>query len=254
LADEITLEILKRGYILAQFSRVEIVPDTSHFARDTGLYRVYPQCDYGAISAWAWGYHRCVDALQTWPEVDASRIAVVGHSRGGKTTLLAGATDERIALTVANGSGCGGAGCFRWQGPESETLERIVTTFPHWFSPGLASYSGKEETLPFDQHSLQALIAPRALLSTVALEDLWANPTGTWQTYVAAREVYRFLGAEKNLGFKSRRGEHPMTVADWMVFLEFIDFHFIAKPLFSPFDVNPFPDLAPCQSWRAPAG
>jgi len=166
VTDAVAAEVLRRGNILAQFNRVEIVPDVYRSERTSGLYRVYPDACYGALAAWAWGYHRCVDALVSMDFVDASRIAVVGHSRGGKAVLLAGATDERIALTCANNSGAGGAGCFRRQGPQSETLVDLIRAIPYWFGPRLKEFVNKEEELPFDQHFLKSLIAPRCLLTT----------------------------------------------------------------------------------------
>jgi hypothetical protein len=250
-ADPIVCEVIGRGCVLAQFNRVEIVPDNLCSERSTGLYRVYPEGNYGALSAWAWGYHRCVDFLHTLPFVDAQRIAVTGHSRGGKTVLLAGATDERIALTAPNNSGCGGAGCFRWQGPQSETLADILRVFPYWFSPRLKEFIGKEAILPFDQHSLKALVAPRALLSTEALGDLWANPEGTWQTHLAAREVYRFLGAEDRIGIWYRVGGHDHGEVDWKALLDFADWQWRGKTTTTRFDRCPFDNLPRPFSWSA---
>ena len=252
VTDEIALAVLGRGYILAQFNRVEIVPDVRGGGRQAGLYAVYPDGTFGALAAWAWGYHRCVDFLATLPFVDAAKIAVVGHSRGGKAALLAGATDERIALTAPNDSGCGGAGCFRHAGPRSETLADILRSFPYWFSPGLAEYVGREDQLPFDQHSLKALVAPRALLSTEALGDLWANPTGAWQSHRAACEAYRFLGRPGRIGIWYRPGEHRHSLADWEAALDFADWQFRGKVPSRRFDDNPFPDLPPAHTWSAP--
>jgi len=253
-ADEIAVEALRRGNIAAHFNRCEIVPDMYNSERTSGLYRVYPDGHYGALAAWAWGYHRCVDVLQALEFVDPARIAVIGHSRGGKTALLAGATDERIALTCANNSGCGGAGCFRWQGPESETLERILRSVPYWFGPNLKEFIGKEHLLPFDQHCLKALVAPRPLLTNEALGDLWANPSGTWQTHAAAREVYRFLKVPDKIGLWCRDGGHDLGYADWMAFFDFIDWHFRGKPPGPDrfYDRNPFPDLSRAYSWAMP--
>jgi dienelactone hydrolase len=251
--DAIAGEVLGRGAILAQFNRVEIVPDVKGSGRVSGLYRVYPEAGFGALAAWAWGYHRCVDALVTMSFVDASRIAVVGHSRGGKTSLLAGATDERIALTCANDSGAGGAGCYRWQGPKSETLADLIRSFPYWFSPQLKAFVNRETDLPFDQHDLKALVAPRPLLTTEALGDLWANPDGTWQTHLAAREVYRFLGAGERLGIWFREGGHEHGEADWRAFLDFMDWQLCGKNPACRFDSNPHPGLPSAFSWTAPA-
>lgn len=252
VTDELTVEILRRGFILAQFSRTAVVPDLYHSDRDTGLYRAYPDRTFGALAAWAWGYHRCVDFLVTLDVVDAQGIAVVGHSRGGKTALLAGATDERIALTAPNGSGSGGAGCYRWQGPESETLADSIRMIPYWFGPRLKEYVGKESQLPFDQHFLKALVAPRALLSTEGLDDLWSNPSGTWQTHLAAREVYRFLNASDRIGIWYREGGHDHGAADWHVFLDFMGWQLRGrKPEYS-FATNPYPDLPRAFAWSAP--
>ena len=252
VTDEITLAVLQRGYILAEFNRTEIVPDNGRSERTTGLYRACPDGDYGALAAWAWGYHRCMDFLLTLPCVDADRIAAAGHSRGGKTVLLAGATDERIALTAPNNSGACGAGCFRRQGPGSETLGDSIRGFPYWFGPRLKEFDGKEDSLPFDQHSLKALVAPRALLTTEALGDLWANPSGTWQTHLAAREAYRFLGAEERIGIWYRPGPHCHGAEDWAALLDFADWHFRGLKPARRFNESPFAADPPAFSWSAP--
>ncbi|MBU4429242.1 MAG: acetylxylan esterase, partial [Verrucomicrobia bacterium] len=220
--------------------------------RTSGLYQVYPETCYGALAAWAWGYHRCVDVLIGLNFVDASRIAVVGHSRGGKTVLLAGATDERIALTCANNSGSGGAGCYRWQGPKSETLADTIRMIPYWFGPRLKEFVNRETELPFDQHCLKSLIAPRALLTTEALGDLWANPTGTWQTHLAAKEIYRFLGEEERIGIWYRDGDHNHGLADWRVFLDYLEWQLCGRVPQCRFDRNPYPDMPRAFSWSAP--
>jgi hypothetical protein len=250
--DEVVEAVLGRGYILAQFNRVELAPDVYSAARTSGLYTVCRDGVYGALAAWAWGYHRCVDALLQLGIVDAERIAIVGHSRGGKTALLAGATDERIALTSANNSGAGGAGCYRRQGPNSETLADNVNRLGYWYGPRLRDYVGREGELPFDQHYLKALVAPRALLTTEALGDLWANPTGTALTHAAAREAWRFLDAEENLGIWYREGGHNHGLADWNALLDFADWRLRGVRPPCAFDANPFPGLAPAHAWSAP--
>lgn len=251
--DEITREVLQRGYILAEFNRTEIVPDNGDGSRNTGLYLAYPGQNFGALSAWAWGYHRCIDYLVTREDVRPDQIAITGHSRGGKAALLAGATDERIALTVPNNSGCGGAGSYRWQGPGCETLHTILRAVPYWFGSELAAYIDREAALPFDSHSFQALVAPRALLITEAQDDPWANPSGAQQAYRAAREVYKFLGVEDQIGFRLREGEHAHTLADWQVCLDFADWKFRGKTPKGSFDTNPYSDLPPAFTWSAPS-
>src|SRR5687767_13619006 len=124
---EIREAVAKRGYMLAEFDRTEIAPDKN--VRDIGAYPHYPEHDWRALSAWAWGFHRVVDYLLTRDDVDPKHIAVTGHSRGGKASLLAGATDERIGLTNPNNSGCGGAGCYRFQPKDAEDIARITKNF-----------------------------------------------------------------------------------------------------------------------------
>jgi hypothetical protein len=124
--------------------------------------------------------------------------------------------------------------------------------FPYWYSPRLSEFIDREQDLPFDQHSLKALVAPRALLSTEALGDLWANPSGTYQTYLAAREAYRFLGSEERIGIWYREGGHDHGIADWKAFLDFADLQFRGIAPDSRFDVNPFPDMPSAFSWSAP--
>lgn len=252
LTDEVMNEVVGRGYVLASFNRTEIVPDINLPEGNTGLYKVWPDRDFGALAAWAWGYHRVVDFLETLEYADASQIAVVGHSRGGKTSLLAGATDDRIALTASNDSGCGGAGCFRWQGEDCEKIADIVRAFPCWFADRFIEYAGHDGELPFDQHALKALVAPRAQLSTEALGDLWANPSGTLQTHTAAREVYRFLGCPERIGIHFREGGHAHSLDDWRTLLDFADLQFRGIETETDFAMNPFPDMPPAYSWTAP--
>ncbi|MEI6520903.1 MAG: hypothetical protein WCO98_12825 [bacterium] len=239
-SDEVSAEIIRRGNIFAQFNRVEIAHDNYNSNRDSGIYSVYPEGNYGALSAWAWGYHRCVDVLEKMSFADSSKIGIVGHSRGGKAALLAGATDDRIAVTSPNNSGCGGAGSYKYQGPESETITNIMQAVPYWFNPDFKDYIGRENELPFDQHFLKALIAPRPLLTTEALDDLWANPTGTWQTHTAAKEAYKFLNAPKQIGIFFRKGGHNHGIDDWCVFLDFMDWQLYGKVLTINFNNNPF--------------
>lgn len=239
VSNEIANEVLGRGYALAEFNRCEVAPDRP--GRETGIYLACPDGDYGALAAWAWGFHRVIDFLVTLPCIDRERIAVTGHSRGGKAALLAGATDERVALTAPNNSGCGGAGSFKHQAEQSEDIAAITRNFPFWFTPRFARFAGRQERLPFDQHFLKALVAPRALLTTEALGDLWANPRGTRVTHAAAREVYRLFEAEDRLGIHFRDGGHEHKFEDWCVLLDFADRVLLGKPPRESRDFDPDP-------------
>jgi hypothetical protein len=166
LVEQIALE---SGFAWALFDRTEIAPDNKNAAREEGpLYKAYPDKTFGALAAWAWGYSRVVDALEIIGITDPDCIAFTGHSRGGKTALLAGALDPRARIVNPNNSGAGGSGCYRVRmrgtyqdGDEkrSETLRDLLKSFPFWFGPQMQHYTESEEHLPFDQHFLKALVA-----------------------------------------------------------------------------------------------
>jgi hypothetical protein len=237
-------EIVGRGYAVATFYCGDIQPDRPDVRE--GMRATLPQADgkrdlaeTGTIMWWAWGIHRAVDYLTTDNAINPSQIAVVGHSRLGKTALLAGAFDDRIALTVANQAGCGGSGPSRHSDPKAETVARINDKFPHWFCDNFKAFVADTSKLPFDQHSLVALCAPRPVLFTAAADDLWANPSGQFAVLRAATPVYKLLGVEgleaetmpepgaplidSRLGYWIRPGKHAMSPADWKTYMDFAD-------------------------------
>ena len=250
LSDDIVKQALGRGYALAEFDRTLIAPDKKDVR--TGIYEAYPDWDPSALAAWAWGFSRVIDYVETLPNIDKSKIIATGHSRGGKAVLLAGAMDERIALTVPNNSGCGGAGCYRFQADKSEDIAAITKNFPHWFHPRFRDFIGKVDQLPIDQHHLKALVAPRALLTTEALGDLWANPQGTQLTHAAARHVYDFLGAPDRIGIYFREGKHEHNADDWVVLMDFADKTLRGKPTDRDFSKLAFPGAPEAFKWSAP--
>lgn len=236
--DEIRRMYLDNGFIIAEFNRAALAEDTFRDDdRTRGLYPVYPDLKFGMIAAWAWGYHRCVDMLLTMGEVDPDHICITGHSRGGKATLLAGATDDRISFTQASGSGMFGCGCFRytqWEEPEREVQDHhsedvgnffhvgVTYSIAHWVGPDMEQYIGHEEDCPADLHFLKAAIAPRWLLESGSVEDIWSNPRGSYQTFRAAREAYRVLGVPERIASEYRYGPHGHLREDFRTFLDFI--------------------------------
>jgi len=247
--------LLRNGYMFVEYVRTDLDPDAP--ATVGPAQGAYPDRDWGTIAVWAWGAMRLVDYLSTLDDVDTERIVCTGHSRGGKAALLATALDERIAVVVANGSGAGGAGSYRVQGAKSESLDAITDPkrFAYWFHPRLRTFAGREDRLPFDQHFLAALVAPRSLLLTEASGDLWSNPLGTQHVYSAAREVYEFLGAEAKVGLHARTGGHDQRVEDWEALLDFAELQLSdrAPPASRRFDRLLFPTAEKAFEWSAPA-
>jgi hypothetical protein len=218
-------EPLGRGYAIATFNYQQAGADRPDF-RKTGFFPAYPDCDWGDLAAWSWAMSRCVDYLETQPFADKTKFIALGHSRLGKTALVAGAFDERFALTAPAGSGCGGTGAYRFNGKGrggKEGLEDATRNFPQWFGPRLHEFAGQVEKLPFDQHWLIALIAPRLFIAADGLDDSATNSKALAQAYSAARPVYEFLGVPDHIGVNFRPGLHMLAAADWEAILDFSD-------------------------------
>ena len=240
-----------RGYAYAEFIVPEIAADNGDTARESGIYQLFgDDIDCGGLMAWAWGFHRTIDALEEVDRIDMEKIVVTGHSRYGKAALVAGAFDERIAVTAPSHSGCAGTAPFRFIYGNSEQLQNIAGAFPYWFRPGFGEFSDQVDKLPVDQHLLRALVAPRAQISTEGTEDAWANPQGAQLTYLAAKEVYKFLGADDKITIRTRQVGHIPNNDDVM---DFADHVFFGKPLSEDFGKLAYPIEEQAYSWKAPA-
>jgi hypothetical protein len=238
--------ILKAGYAFASFKVSDVAPDDNHTYRSKMINLFYPAAKElpdnagRAISAWAWGASRAMDYLQTDPDIDPTRVAVIGHSRGAKAALWAGAQDTRFAAVISNDSGSTGAKLARRGdgGVGAETVASINHSFPYWFPPTYKAYNDSVSSLPVDQHELLALIAPRRVVVGSAASDANSDPEGEFLAYVAAAPVYEIYGLGNTglptstwppktdqafrgpaMSYHRRSGAHDLTAADWKIYL-----------------------------------
>ncbi len=238
-------EAVKRGYIYCKFVREDVARDVNG-PKEGRIFDLYPEYEWGAITAWAWTYQVVIDWLEDQPFVDSNRIVATGHSRGGKTALGAGIFDERIAITVPNSSGLGGTGSLRFYDFDKgdiQTIDHQVKRFIHWWPQRWYTLKDHIEKVPFDTHFAKALIAPRALLNTHARHDFWANPYGTYLTYLRSLEPFELYGVPDHNAIHWRDGDHAQDKEDWWALFEYCDRIFYQRPTELKFDENPYPEI-----------
>lgn len=239
-------DLLKRGYGLVVVYQQDLVSHNEvEFNRGiTPLFyrerQSFPKAnEWGVLSVMAWGAMRAMDYIETDSDIDAQRVAIMGHSKCGKATLWTAAQDERFALAISAQSGCAGAAL--WRRKSGETLDKMVTRFPYWLCRNAWKFVGQESDLPVDQHMLLALIAPRPVYVYSAVGDTWADPRGEYLSAYHASEVYRLLGKtglaseaspplgeaiiESDVGYHVREGGHSVEPYDWERIMEFLDHH-----------------------------
>lgn len=244
-------EIVERGYAAIAFFNGDVDPDNHDGFKNGahGIFQPDPSVrtpdSWGTLAAWAWGASRVMDWIVEQPEIDSHRVAVVGHSRGGKTSLWCGANDTRFSLTISNNSGCSGAKLNRMDLPGSESIARINSSFPHWFCTNYKAYGADESTLPVDQHMLIALMAPRLAYVASATGDIWAGPPGEFASCVLASPVWQLYGQSGmtdntfpppdtplqngKVGYHLRTGEHNLKLYDWERYMDFADQHMLGN-------------------------
>lgn len=237
--------VVRRGYGLATVYYGDIDPDSMD-AENLGVTGYYTpsnattkQEPWGEISAWAWALSRAFDYLQTVTAIDKNEIAVIGHSRLGKTADWAAAQDPRFAAVLSNEAGKGGDSLFHHE--FGENIAHLEQEFPYWFSPALAQWVGHDREIPVDGNLLLALIAPRPLYVASAQEDLWSDPHAQFLSAVDVGRVYALFGKQgldtdqippvnqpimHDVAYHVRTGVHDVTVFDWEQYLNFLDKEF----------------------------
>ncbi len=236
-----TEEIIDRGYAIFSFCHNDVTQDNNDFDDKCAPYLCKSRraaSAPGKIAMWAWAAMRIMDYVQTIPEIDKDNVAVVGHSRLGKTALVTGAYDERFKYVISNNSGCSGAALSR--GKVGETIGVITNVFPFWFCPKYVKEAGACEKFDFDQHFLLALTVPRHLIVSSAEEDLWADPKSEFLSLASVNPVYELYGmkglvhndevpvprtflGEGDSAYFVRHGTHFLSREDWNAFMDYID-------------------------------
>lgn len=237
-----TEEIIDNGFAIFSLYYEDVTTDNNDFTNGLAgvLYenKEREDSDPGKIAMWAWALMRIMDYASNLGDVlDLNCSIVCGHSRLGKTALLAGALDERFKFVYSNDSGCSGAAITR--NKQGEQIKDIFRVFPFWFCKNYSKYIDNEDKMSFDQHYLLASISPRKVLIGSASNDLWADPNNEMLSCIEASSVFKngfifdrfpaeigdkfFMG---DIGYHLREGDHYFSRQDWNNLIEFIKLHY----------------------------
>lgn len=237
-----TEEIVERGYAVFSFCYEDVSSDDNDFKSGIAKHLVKSRRKNTAASKiclWAWAAMRVMDYVETLGDViDLDNVAVIGHSRLGKTALLAGGLDQRFKYVISNESGCAGAAIER--GKVGETYRIISEVFPYWFCPAFNRDAAADAEMPFDQNFLLSLTVPRCLIIGSADEDLWADPTSEFLGAASLDKAYKLYGKrglvhhdevpsarcvldEGEAVYYIRGGAHFMSRHDWNTYMDVID-------------------------------
>jgi hypothetical protein len=262
--------LINRNYAYCVFNRNDLAADVFGKLdenKNSGIYELYPEYNFGSIAAWAYGYMLLIDYFEKLDFIDVKKIVATGHSRGGKVAFCAGIFDERIAITAPNSSGLGGTSSHVFDQlliPNSlnstpQKLSMHKQNFPHWWASKYYEFAGNETKILFDAHFGKALIAPRAFFNTHAYQDYHANPLGAWITFAAAKKIYEWLGIPNRIAMHFRTGKHGQNVIDWQALLDFCDLYFWGKEpsdifnnKYDFYEANPYPSVDLPILWDVP--
>ena len=241
-----TNSITARGYAYVTWNFNDVCPNAARYTKDLdrwadGVIAWQATGDpkgrdvkrtptsWGTIGAWAWGFSRVMDWIETRPELDAKRVAVLGHSRGGKTALWAAAQDERFAMGISNNSGCGGAKLNNFDCPKSEHIGQILHNFPNWFCLNYAQWIDHDKEITLDSDNLLRLIAPRLCYVASATQDPWAGPPAEKEAWNRAHDLWEAYGHPERMGYHIRDGKHKLEPFDWNKYMDFADKYMTGK-------------------------
>ena len=244
-------QAIQHGWAFVTFNNGDCGEDTTQRLADgswayrtTRFFPAYPNYDWGLLRAWAWGVSRIVDYLEPDPSVDHAKFVVTGVSRTGKSALIAGAYDDRIAMVAPVASSGGGTPAYRYSGsvPDrggKEGLTEMVRKYPNWFSDHLHQFWGQPDKLPFDENWFIALCAPRPFITLEGDHDQNVNQNGVYHSLTAAKPAYDFLHASDKIGISFADRPHGMVQGDWDALLAFGDKFLMGKPTALTFDQYP---------------